>query len=438
MLQEFITSALIIDDKPNEIEGLEKHLDSVGIWAKHYTPENLINVVTPFNNRKLIFLDLYIDESDSTLEGNISKIRKHFEKVIGNDFGSYGIALWTKDPEKVQTFSDKIFNTGNKYSRPLFVIALDKTKYLRSNNFSTLLSDLELELSKDVAASFFVEWNKAVKKGSDNTITTLYDLFESNDKKNKHLEAILLKLACNYTGITDDNLNGYNLQIDLIKSLMDTLQFEISSNYENIENLFLDPKKCVYNENPEEKTLVFSKLNSLLMLDTQNSQQVSVIPGNIYEVLDRQSPLYIKDITYKKKLESLDSHPMFKEFKKRRICIEVTPPCDFAQNKKQSMSRIIGGVQMDFDKQVLKGNASPFKTENYYTFLYPVNIKDYDKPQMMIFDFYRFQTIKEDELKDNKKFKIIMKAKDKLFADVLQKLSSHTARLGIAILYPNR
>jgi len=39
-------------------------------------------------------------------------------------------------------------------------------------------------------------------------------------------------------------------------------------------------------------------------------------------------------------------------------------------------------------------------------------------------------------LKNSLEYKIIAKAKDKLFADVLQKLSSHTARLGIAILYP--
>ncbi len=89
---------------------------------------------------------------------------------------------------------------------------------------------------------------------------------------------------------------------------------------------------------------------------------------------------------------------------------------------------------MDFNKEILKGNNSPFKTENYYTFLYPVKIEGYENPQMIIFDFYRFQTVKEDELKDSGKFKILMKAKDKLFADLIQKLSAHTARLGIAIL----
>ncbi len=434
MLKEFITSALIIDDKQSDIEGLMNYLNEQDIWAKHFTPEQLDKIIGPINNRKLIFLDLFLDEGDK-LEGNISKIRKYFTNVLGLNYGSYGIILWSKDPEKSKEFTSKIFNTGGKYTRPLFVVSLDKVKYLKSNDYSTLLIDLEKELLNDVSASFFIEWNKAVKKGSDNTISTLYNLFDSNEKKTKHLESVLFSLACNFTGIPESNLKDYDLQKDLVKSLMDTLQFEVSNSYINTPQLFAkEPDKLIYNETPEERNIVYSKLNSLLLLDFQNLFQDSPIPGNIYEITDSESALYIKDVVYKKKIEDIDIHLDFKDLAKRRICIEITPPCDFAQNKKQTFSRIVGGIQMDFNKEILRGSNSPFKTENYYTFLYPVKIEGYENPQMIIFDFYRFQTVKEDELKNPAKFKIIMKAKDKLFADLIQKLSAHTARLGIAIL----
>lgn len=300
----------------------------------------------------------------------------------------------------------------------------------------TELCKLEEKLEKDVASSFFVEWNKAVKIGSDNTITTLYNLFDTNDKKNKHLEAVLYSLALNFTGIPKNNVENYNLQKDLIKSLMDTLQFEITGSYIGVKELFTQQNKLNFNETADEKSKVFSKLNSLLLLDLQNLSQNSPIPGNVYEIIDQTSPLYIKELIYKKNNEDIDIHSDFKDLKKRRICIEITPPCDFAQNKKQSLSRIVGGVQMDFDKDILKGNTSPFKTDNFYTFLYPVSMEGFEKPQMIIFDFYRFQTLNESDLKNKDKFKIIMKTKDKLFADILQKFSSHTARLGIAVLYP--
>ncbi|WPR77700.1 hypothetical protein [Algoriphagus sp. NG3] len=438
MLHEFITSALIIDDSESETTNLIDYLEEKDIWVKHYTPK-LLDIFTknkkPFNNRKLIFLDLYL-ENKSSLEDNISKIRGYFKNILGNEFGTYGIVLWTKHIEEFDEFKKRIYKTANKYSSPLFVIPLEKNGYLNKGSFEGILEDLEDKLLKDVSSSFFVEWNKAVKKGSDNTITTLYNLFESNEKKDKNLEAILYLLALNFTGIPINSTSSYNVQKDLVKSLMDTLQFEISNSYKEIINLFKVAKKLEFNEVVTEKNKIFSKLNSLLLLDFQNLSQDSPIPGNIYEISDQTSPLYIKEITYKKKTEDLDTHTTFKDLKKRRVCIEITPPCDFALNKKQSLSRIVGGIQMDYDKDILKGNNSPFKTDNYYTFLYPINVNGFTEPQMIVFDFYRFQTVNEKELKDNSKYKIIIKAKDKLFADVLQKFSSHTARLGIAALYP--
>jgi hypothetical protein len=217
---------------------------------------------------------------------------------------------------------------------------------------------------------------------------------------------------------------------------MDSLQVEISNNYGMVHNLFCEINKLNYNETAEERAKVFSKLNSFLMLDIDNLIQDSVFPGNVYVINDSTLPIYMKELWYKKKNEDIDTNTDFKDIIKRRVCIEVTPPCDFAESKKQCLSRIIGGIQMDYDKNLLKGNDSPFKTENFYAFLYPIDIDGYEKPQMIIFDFYRFQTVKENDLKDTSKYKIIAKAKDKLLADILQKLSSHMARLGIAIMYP--
>ena len=446
MLEAFITSVLIIDDSEKEIGKLKEYLEEKDIWVKHYTPTQLDKITSdklPFNNRKLIFLDLYLEDG-AKIESNISKIRGYFTKILSRDFGTYGIVLWTKHTDEYNAFVERIYKTSDKYTAPLFVIPLEKNKYLKDDDFSSVLEDLEENLKNDVASSFFIEWNKAVKAGSDKTISGLYNLFDSNEKKEKHLEPVLFKLAQNYSGfpintsikIDDDVEKGKIksfLQKDLIKSLMDSLQFEISNNYQNVEILFKELSKLNYNETPEEKSKVFSKLNSLLMLDLDNLSQDSPIPGNIYEITDSALPVYIKELVYKKKNEDIDTHADFKDLNKRRICIELTPPCDFALNKKQSFSRIVGGIQLDFDKKLLQ---STFSTENFYKYLHPVRIDGFENPQMIIFDFYRFQTIKEDELKDPSKYKIIAKTKDKLFADILQKLSSHTARLGIAILYP--
>lgn len=464
MLQEFITSALIIDDSEKEIEKLKEYLEEKDIWVKHYTPiqiEALGDNRKPFNNRKLIFLDLYLDDNDK-FENNVAKIRNYFTSILGKDFGTYGIVLWTKHTEEFNSFVERIYKTADRYTSPLFVVSLEKNEYLQKNDFNGVLEKLEEKLTSDVSSSFFIEWNKAVKKGSDNTVSTLYNLFETNEKKNKHLEAVLFNLACNYTGIPvnitpKDNseqakeavkisLKQVNpfLQKDLVKSLMDSLQVEISNSHNDVEDLFSNLDNLKY-EASEEKTKVFSKLNSLLLLDFHNLLQDVVLPGNIYEVVENQNPIYFNAFYHKDNEIKLSD---FKDKKKdangkeieepktiKRIAIEVTPPCDFAGKKKQLQSRVVGGIMLDFDDKL---REKYFKGDGFYSFLHPIDIKDIKNPQMVIFDFYKFQTIKEDDLKDTSKYKIIAKAKDKLFADVLQKLSSHTARLGIAIMNPNR
>lgn len=429
MIQDFITSALIIDDDENEVKKLIEYLELKDIWVKHFTPTELDKRETVFNNRKLIFLDLYLDNAKD-LKANISKIRSYFSKFIGINFGSYGIVLWTKHADEANSFLDKIYNNGDKYTLPIFVVALEKNEYLRKNDFSSILEDLELILEKNISSSFFIEWNKAVQKGSDETISRLYNLFDSDRKRKQHLEYVLYKLALNYTGIPETEINNYDLQRDLVKSLMDTLQFEISTNYKNIKELFSTPKSLNFNDSKEEKIKIFSELNSFLLLDTHNLNQDYPIPGNIYQISDNQNQLYITSLVKRK--NNNDEVIDLSDKINKRIVLEITPPCDFSQAKKQRQSRLIGGIVLDFDNTV----KDYFNGGGFYNDLYPIVISPFTKPQMIIFDFYKFQTINEVELKDKNKYEIIIKAKDKLFADILQKISSHTARLGIANLKP--
>lgn len=433
MLQDFITSALIIDDSEKEVEKLKEYLEEKDIWVKHYTPNQIKEMdksKLPFNNRKLIFLDLYLDDKDK-LENNIALIRNLFTDILGNEFGTYGIILWTKHAEEFEEFVKRIYKTANKYTVPLFVLHVEKNKYLLKKDFNGILEELEEKLQTDTSSSFFVEWNKAVKSGSDKTISSLYNLFDTNKKKSNNLEAVLYELACNYTGIPKNNIKEYDLQKDLVKSLMDSLQYEISRKYERVQGLFSDPENLKYSDTDKEK--VFSKLNSLLLLDSDNLSESNVFPGNIYEILTNDTILYLDEIFYRKdkKIEKIELDNNQNGIKvNKRIAIEITPPCDFAQNKKQSLSRIVGGIILDYNKKV----KEYFKGDSFHSDLYPVYIKDFDVPQIIIFDFYRLQTVKEDDLKDTAKYKIIAKAKDKLFADILQKLSSHTARLGISVI----
>lgn len=431
MLKEFITSALIIDDNPDEITKLKELLEENDIWTKHYTPIELDNISNPINNRKIIFLDLFLDEGVD-ITNNIAKIRKYFSNLLGPNFGSYGIVLWTKHSEMLPLFKEKIYKTVGKYTPPLFVVAMDKTPYLKNGTYSPLFQDIDNELMKNISSSFFIEWNKAVKSSSDSTIYKLYSLFdcteeESVEMREKYLETVMYELALGYSGLPKQYSEGENmfLQKELIKSLMDTLQFEIIQSYNSINELF----KETFNLNFEQKDTnlkfnIFSKLNRDLLLDSTSISQEYAIPGTIYKLNSQEhDSLHIKDVITTVTKNEIDPNAL--DF----IIVDISPPCDFSNSKKTKKSRTIEGAIINYDKKL----RDKFKQERFYI-LHPVYIDD--TPKTIIFDFYSFQTILENELLDKNKYTPFLRIKNSLFSDILQKLSSHTARVGVSMLYP--
>ncbi len=463
MLENFINSALIIDDEEDEIIALKQFLESKDIWVRHYTPTQLNQMKGPFKNRKLIFLDLQLVDSDSTIT-NISRIRKYLSEFIGTEFGAYGVVLWTKHTEELNSVREKISKDLDKYAIPLFIIGLDKTKYLKAGNYNSVLTDLEEELKKNIASSFFIEWNILIDKAKDTTISSIFEIEPDYRRQEQNLQFILFRIAKNYTGIPENQIPGHNLTKDTIKGFSDILHYEIVNCAEHDNFLFnggneffyrndidasthceysssnylsgkfeeksfksngsvvakADLKKSPikdHGESTEKKVIdIYAHINSRLLIDSHNLNQAIVLPGNIYEfMIDSPFKLDQGDIP----VDSVN------------ILIEVTPPCDFSNSKKGKMSRIVAGFICDYNPTNL---VFLKKGENMYKEIWPVLFGG-GNPKLFAFDFRYFGAINESDLRDVGKYKLISKAKDKLFADILQKLASHTARLGLSVIH---
>jgi hypothetical protein len=464
MIDNFIDSALIIDDDRNEVKELIQFLEEKDVWVKHYTPEELEKRTTYFKNRKIIFLDLFLDDTDSQTN-NIARIRKYLKKYLGNEFGSYGIILWTKHVEHLDEFREKISGDRSVYCLPLFIIGLDKTKYLRQGNYNGILEDLDAELSKNTAATFFIEWEVLAKKGKDHAIMNIYNLLNDYTKQDINLKYILFLLAKNHTGVPDDKLLHHNLTQDAIKAFGDMLHYEIvkqssdSTNvlFKDIDEVFYQvnteaayyeyssknqlslgindkiikkngtilsraekkeaPHKDVIDSIEKEILKIIAEINSKIHFDSKNLNQQIVIPGNIYEIKS--------DGPFKIPSDSIPDNSV-------NILVEITPPCDFSNNKKGSLTRILGGYICNYSQANLDKIG---KAENIYKEVRPVIIGAGVVAQIIVFDFRYFGSLPEDDLKTADKYLLVSKMKDKLFADLLQKLSAHTARLGLSIIH---
>ncbi len=430
MIEKFIDSVLIIDDSKSEVEELVRFFTENDVRVNHYTPEELDIKNGIFKNRKLIIVDLFLVDSEN-LSNNISRIRKYFKNFIGKEFGNYGVVLWTKHLENLIEFRDKIKLDQNLYNLPIFIIGLDKTKYLTAGNYNDVIIDLENEITKNAGASFFINWNNLVQIGQEKSTNQIFDLVKDYNKQEEDLKFILLKLASNYTGIPIAKSNEYGLEHDAIKAMSDLLHYDITNSFKTKSKLFDDIESIKFSGNADDEHKIFGDLNARLLLDFTNINQNIIIPGNVYEVINNDPNHIITEVSFKesKKVKTLKTTEVFENVK--NIIIEVTPPCDFAQDKKFNRSRFISGIMFDITKDFRKY----FEGESFYKELFPIKYKDDESLKVIIFDFKFFNSINENELKKEENFKILFRAKDKLFADIIQKLSSHTARLGLAVIH---
>ncbi|HTR80184.1 MAG TPA: hypothetical protein VMM58_01055 [Bacteroidota bacterium] len=452
MIEEFIDSALIIDDSAGEIQELKNLLESHDIWVKHYRPMDLGE--TKLRNRKIVFLDLSLDDLKTPVDNISTIIRPMLLKNFGRNFGTYGVVLWTKHFEDVSEFKKRVQKDAGEYSLPLFVVALDKTKYSGRGDYSSVFDDLNEQLKQNASSSFFIEWFSLINRARDKSIDGVYSLVNDYELQSKDLQFILFQLAKNYTGIPFEQIKDYSLHVDTFKAFNDILSYEVSANVKTKMDIFDHPEKVSYlgigvdlrsyeylakddgrtilnnglaltanqkKEDPHKNRIValqkevfdiYSSLNGKLLIDEYHLDQQVIIPGNIYEILDRNSMFRLPTLPD-------NSTP---------IIVEVTPPCDFAQ-KQILHARVLGGYMTEvvIDDIPKKGY--------YYKDAFPIRLSTKDKSQILVFDFRFNGFLEEGDLKDNSKYKLLFRAKDKFFADILQKLSGHSARLGLPVIH---
>jgi hypothetical protein len=237
--------------------------------------------------------------------------------------------------------------------------------------------------------------------------------------KEKNTIRNLYLLAKNYTGLPAEQLTDYPLYQDAYKSFDELIY---SSLIYQQKDVFLD----IFDKYEHSDISDFSKeisdfavINEKIFIETiSGDKQKYIMPGSIFEILNPNGFLIVPD----------------RPDKSKSIAIELTPPCDFS-NKKLN-SKLIGGFidELPSKKKEIHKYINKFKSDSRYL-IWPV-LAGNDKPQLMCFDFKCLLTVCDTDLENTANYMLIMRAKHSLFSDILQKFSSHSARLGIACLQP--
>lgn len=416
---DYISSVLIIDDLHDEVIGLETALDSNDILHTYCNPDDLPKL--PYKNRQLIFCDLFMGPPSAEVKGHVAILRRILEKVVGINFGSYGLVLWTKHIDDITLVKEAISQDHDKYRAPLFIVGLDKTEYIAKDSYESILNDLNDRLIKDKAAYFFLNWMNSVSVGADRAVSEIYELAPEYSKQSIELSYILYILACNYSGVAVKNGGKYEgMYQDAYKAFDELLFTSLVSQQMNLDfDIFGDDIQNPWGDSFEKLLEKMSLLNASILIEREGLHQNLVLPGSVYWVKTDNHLLVGKDNPKKSK----------------PIAIELTPPCDNAHKKVQS--RLIGGFMLPCPKtkEKLKEYVDKnFKAENKYL-IWPIHLDGEDK--FLCFDFRKLCSVDDSELMDGTKYELAFFAKHKLFSDILQKFSSHAARLGVALIKPD-
>lgn len=414
-----LKSVLIIDDDHNEVKDLENILNKEGIYSSYYAPEDIDNNQNKIKNHQIFFIDLMLIDGNTV--DNISKIRKILKKICSDSFGSYGLVLWTKHIEDLDVFKDKISKDAEKkvYVTPLFIIGLDKSPYQR-NGYANLWEDLNKKLRENKSALFFFNWRNSVEKAADKTVNEIYQLASDYKEQHKQFTYLLYKMAENCSGVPTEGLEVYDgMHLDAYRAFDELLYSDLISKQSDFENIFSE-KIVKPDYSFEDELEQMSKINAKLLFDFSQKNQSMVLPGNVYQLIKNNSFLKLKG--QPKKHNCIP------------IAIEMTPPCDSAHKK--ISSRLVGGFMMDCpnNKEKIKEyKYNTFKADSKYL-IWPINYNENMK--FICLDFRHIYVENDENLKNISMYKLLFTVKHRLFADILQKFSSHSARLGLSIVQP--
>lgn len=456
-IEDVINRAVVIDNMEEEGSAIVKALSDADVHTDFILVDDgsIDEKNTFIHPRELIVADLLLNENKNDAITNISRLIGIINKLQPKDSKFYGIIIWTKHKEFAKDFIDRISRAVNFGSEkqlednegddeiitqvsltnpPLFILCLDKMKYMENGcwNFHDLLQDINAKLQESRTAYFSLKWKQTINMSIENVT---YDVFRLSTDYNKHedeLSYILKALSQNETG----EKKNVNLTIGAYKAFDNLLHSELSSiirneNLPDLSGIIENP----YGDNISKLQEMSAKINTSLFIDSQNLNTQEVIPGNIYRILDSNSYLTVPSgevVEIPIKGEG-DKYVRSKNYNKVDIAIELTPPCDFTNKK--IYSRFVGGYVFDVPlgkNKVGKRDMvfdSPREDKRYA--VSPIVVPGEDKVKCIVFDFRYLWTLNENEILDNTKYALWFKAKPGLFADILQKFSSHASRLGI-------
>ncbi|APF17523.1 hypothetical protein Calab_2006 [Caldithrix abyssi DSM 13497] len=410
---------VLIDDKFKEALPLIRVLSQERIAVTFFSGRIEELPSEPFQDVRIIFMDMVLDGLDGADDKTIiSTLMGVVKKIVSPESGPFILAVWTKHPEKVEKVQNALREEGfyliqiNLEKEYFFKMSEDGKEWLfDENKFDDLKKKLKEKTQEIEIFETFIIWENLIHDSASETVNEVSRFSEYNDAWNDEIKKIFYNLSKAWAGRREDDVAVKDSFYSFHQIFNDILERKTQS---------IETADVVFEEG-ELSNEVKGKINFRILADTSTYEKV--YPGIVYKVHSLESS-FMSDILNENDDKRLNliirgSIP---------VLIEVSPVCDFVQNKMR-MSRMIKGVLLP--DSVENYNSVWRKIKKSASFLYVSPVIYYGNSVFrMVLDFRYFTS----EPLSNQERETIFRIRKDILNDIQTRLAFHVNRTGVLFL----
>lgn len=430
---------VVVDNDPEEAFPLLKAFSKIGIASTYYSGDVTELPDTPLKGVRLVALDLHLAGDDAQeARAILSAPLAVISRLIASENGPFVVLAWTKHTELVDSLRSKLPSACSS-AHPSFVIPIDK-KELKNESGDFDVARI-VEKLKEAAREWspldvLLLWEQLVHDSASETTETLSGLASSVDVP---IWKATLKSALSKLGKASSGRQTVGPET-FLRAILETLNLV---HFDRMEHSAGDVPDDLtesigelngFSGSPEAKV---EKINRMLILAQVKEGDRIVRPGNLYV----RDGWHLGAANFPTNQEQLvkelfeSSSADFERLKTtcHPALVELTPTCDFAQNKNR-MGRLIAGLLVPANPQpkfIDKGRGS------FFYKIGPFSINAVDRLGVAPGDYFlalsaRF--VYSDELDDLLTCQPGARLRQQVLVDLQAWFASHAARPGMLTL----
>ena len=409
---------VVFDDKIDDVRYLLSILSKEKIPYLYYHDEFGEDLPdTPIENVRLVFLDLELVTNSPTTKNIIAPIAQRLKKTLVPS-GLYILVYWSTKENKYRAELENEFENGLSAFKPLKILSLDKAK-AKEEGLEYIRAELNDEIKQFSALNAFMLWESSVNNAAGSITNQICSIFLKDAKWDANMYGMLYQLAKGQAG--NDAIKGLD-RFQLLELAVDVINTNL---IESVEKNFQGIIRTINLEEIKQSGSGLSevermKLHTKIHLLSSDSGFEHFYPGNLYimnlnatgrEIIQRN----VKD----EQIKSLKSENT------KLICVDVTPSCDYAQDK--NYSRMVYGILMPKEVGRRQLRDGEFRYDS-------CPVMKFDEYSYILIDFRCVRSFTEQEFlfkfSDLPRYRL----RNNLLLDIEAQLANHVNRPGIVTI----